>query len=322
MSMLTDDHTVGLVVDAGPHVGYGHAVRCLRLARALRGNVAVFPQSPECAAFFEREGLKDAGGSRFPPMVVTDLREPHGISAKIRAQGSLHVSIHDLGLAQCSSDVAIDGSIVQLLPFSDSKHRAVFLGPDYTIARPPVDRTAARDTVLVTLGGGASAQTASRIVQDLEPLGLRTVCTGGFGMSATVGATQGPNFSTLTESALEEAMSRCLFAISASGTALYDLLASGIPTIAVALDPLQLRTADAFQEVGAALSAGLLDRLSPSALRARCHELLGNQSLTSRMIAAGRRVVDGKGLERVVGILDQLRRDLWPMKHPGTFSIG
>jgi spore coat polysaccharide biosynthesis predicted glycosyltransferase SpsG len=320
----TNDHTVGLVVDAGPQIGYGHAVRCLRLARALRGNVAVYPQSPECSAFFEREGYRDATGRRFPSLVVTDLREPHGISAKIRAQGSVHVSIHDLGLAQCTSDVAIDGSIVQLLPFSQNKHRALFLGPDYTIARPPVDRTAARDTVLVTLGGGASAQTASRIVQNLEPLGLRTICTGGFGTKDSAAFTnQAPDFSTtLTDSALEEAMSRCLFAISASGTALYDLLASGIPTIAVALDPLQLRTADAFQEVGAAVSAGLLDRLSPSALLTRCHELLGNQSLTSRMIAAGRRVVDGKGLERVVGILDQLRRDLWPMKHSGTFSIG
>ena len=314
MIRSTDDGTLGLVVDAGPQLGYGHAVRCLRLARALKGTseLAIFPQSSECKTFFEKEGFTDLRepGSPFPPLVVTDLREAHGIFARIRAQGSLHVSIHDLGLAQCSSDVAIDGSIVQLFPFSACKHRAVFLGPDYTIARPPVVRTGARDTVLVTLGGGASAQATSRIASDLAPLGLRTVSVGGFGSS-----------STLPEPALEDAMSRCLFAVSASGTALYDLLASGIPTIAVALDPLQLRTADAFQEIGAALSAGLINRLSPAGLLARCNELLGNHSLMSRMVAAGRRVVDGKGLDRVVGILDQLRRDLWSMKQARTFSI-
>jgi len=41
---------------------------------------------------------------------------------------------------------------------------------------------------------------------------------------------------------------------------------SGVPTIAVAFDTFQLRTADACQELGAVLSAGLFQRLSPSAL--------------------------------------------------------
>jgi spore coat polysaccharide biosynthesis predicted glycosyltransferase SpsG len=115
-------------------------------------------------------------------------------------------------------------------------------------------------------------------------------------------------------------MSRCLFAISASGTALYDLLASGIPTVAVALDRLQLRTADAFHELGAVLSAGLLERMSHVDLMARCHELIGNYPLTSRMVAMGRKAVDGKGLSRVVGIVEHLRREVWSMKQTKTFT--
>jgi hypothetical protein len=175
------------------------------------------------------------------------------------------------------------------------------------IGRRPVAGKAMKDTVLVTLGGGASAEMAGELAEQLKPLGLRAVATEGFGSQRST-----------PDSVIEDAMSRCLFAISASGTALYDLLASGIPTIAVALDPLQLRTADAFHEMGAALSAGLLQRLSPADLMARCSELIGNTSLTSRMRAIGRKAVDGQGLERVVGILEHLRSNLWLTKEAKT----
>jgi spore coat polysaccharide biosynthesis predicted glycosyltransferase SpsG len=304
---------VGLIVDAGPRVGYGHAVRCLRLARALKTGVEIFALSEDCRAFFEANGFKgqvrQAQADAFPGLVVTDLRESHGITASIRSQGAVHVSIHDLGLAQCRSSVAIDGSVVQLFPFAEDKKRVLFLGPSYMITRSPVARSKTRDTVIVTLGGGTSAQASKELAEELKPLGLRTVATGGFGSAAMT-----------SEAELEDAMSRCLFAISASGTALYDLLASGIPTIAVALDRLQLRTADAFHELGAVLSAGLLERITHVDLMARCHELIGNYPLTSRMVAIGRKSVDGRGLSRVVGIVEHLRREVWSMKQAKTFT--
>jgi spore coat polysaccharide biosynthesis predicted glycosyltransferase SpsG len=304
---------LGIIVDAGPRQGYGHAVRCLRLAQALQNGVTIYPMSDDCAAFFARSGFKDRlrnpWSDAFPAIVVTDLRESHGITAAIRAQDALHISIHDLGLAQCRSSVAIDGSVVQLFPFAQDKSRALFLGPSYMITRSPVVRSKTRDTVLVTLGGGASAEAAKDIAAELKPLGLRAVATGGFGSGAMT-----------LDSELEDAMSRCLFAISASGTALYDLMASGIPTIAVALDRLQLRTADAFQELGAVLSAGPLERMSHIDLMARCHELIGNYPLTSRMVAVGKKAVDGKGLARVVGIVEHLRREVWSMRKTKTFT--
>jgi spore coat polysaccharide biosynthesis predicted glycosyltransferase SpsG len=310
---VTNVSKVGIVVDAGPRLGYGHAVRCMRLARSLQEGVELFPLSDDSRAFFERNGFKNqirnTQTDAFPGVVITDLRESHGITAAIRAQDALHISIHDLGLAQCRSSVVIDGSVVQLFPYPQDKSRALFLGPTYMITRAPVARSKERDTVLVTLGGGASAQAAKDIAAELEPLGLRTVTTGGFGNGAMT-----------TDSELEDAMSRCLFAISASGTALYDLLASGIPTIAVALDRLQLRTADAFQEVGAVLSGGLLERMSHIDLMARCHELIGNYALTSRMVALGKKAVDGKGLSRVVGIVEHLRSEVWSMKQAKTFT--
>ena len=112
-------------------------------------------------------------------------------------------------------------------------------------------------------------------------------------------------------------MATCRFAIAGAGTTLYDLLASRVPTIAVAFDRLQLRTADAFHEQGAVLCAGLLERLSPSALKGHCREMLENKPLIQRLTEVGQKLVDGKGLSRVVEIV---RRELWLTSREKTFT--
>jgi spore coat polysaccharide biosynthesis predicted glycosyltransferase SpsG len=306
------DLPIGIVVDAGPRLGYGHAVRCLRLARALGNSVEILPLSDACSQFFEANGsqftIRRGPFNGFPPIVVTDLRETHGLTAAIRRSGALHVSIHDLGLGQCRSDAAIDGSVVQLFPFAKNSDQMQFLGPTYMITRRPVMRAKTRDTVLVTLGGGDSAAAAKSIAEQLTPLGLRIVTTGGFGANA------------MTESELEEAMSASVFAISASGTALYDLLASGIPTIAVALDRLQLRTAEAFRDQRAVISVGLLEKLWHVDLMSCCYELLKNRGLGTRMSSIGKKLVDGQGLNRVVEIIGNLRRDVWATRERKVFT--
>src|SRR5688572_30495156 len=112
----TEKHDIGFVVDAGPTAGYGHVVRCMRLALRLsvEHRVVFYPLSETCREFIASSGFDTTDTAAFPPTVITDLREANGITAKIHRQGSRHISIHDLGLAQCRSDVAIDGSIARL----------------------------------------------------------------------------------------------------------------------------------------------------------------------------------------------------------------
>ncbi len=299
---------IGIVVDAGPALGYGHVVRCLRLARALvkRNRLVFHPLSETCREFIESAGFPTTTGSAFPPVVITDLREAHGITAAIHRHGSRHISIHDLGLAQCHSDVAIDGSVTRLFPYSADKDRTLFLGPQYMITREPVTRSTPTDTVLVTFGGGSTANFALKLSEELWRIGLTPVTTRGFIGSAP-----------MSDGELAHAMSTCRFAISGSGVTLYDLLGSGVPTIAVACDRIQLRTADAFHEQGAVLSAGLLERLSPNALLRNCIELLENRPLVQRLTQAGQTLVDGKGLSRVVEIV---RRQIWLTSQVRTYT--
>jgi UDP-2,4-diacetamido-2,4,6-trideoxy-beta-L-altropyranose hydrolase len=304
----TNKADIGIVVDAGPSMGYGHAVRCVRLAGALAAEqrVEFYPLSVACQEFIESSGFSTAQDSEFPPLVITDLREAHGITAAIRSQGSRHISIHDLGLGQCRSDVAIDGSVTRLFPYAPDKDRVLFAGPEYMITRQPVAREKSNDTVLVTVGGGTTAAAADRIAEELFSIGLRPVTTRGFIGSRPM---SDPEFA--------DAMATCRFAVSGSGVTLYDLLASGVPTIAVAFDRIQLRTADAFHEQGAVLSAGVWDRLSQTALLKCCLEMLQDRALVQRLSETGRILVDGNGLSRVVEIV---RRQLWLTKQEKTFT--
>jgi spore coat polysaccharide biosynthesis predicted glycosyltransferase SpsG len=316
----TNKAEIGFVVDAGPDLGYGHAVRCIRLARALarRNSVVFYPMSMACKEFIESFGFETVtslnapakGGQLFPPLVITDLREVHGITAVIHRQGSRHISIHDLGLGQCHSDVAIDGSVTRLFPYGADTERELFLGPQYMITRETVHRSSPNKTVLVTFGGGATARCAEAVCEPLWSLGLKPVVTRGFSMGIRAGEGH-------TDADFAEAMSSCCFAISGSGVTLYDLLASGVPTIAVAFDRIQLRTAEAFHELGAVLSAGLLERLSPAVLLRSAKEMIENRPLVQRITEAGQMLVDGKGVSRVVEIV---RRQLWLTSQEKTYT--
>ena len=298
---------IGIIVDAGPTVGYGRVLRCLRLANALTRHAAVafYPLSEHCREFLtsaETNPKCEIHDSPFvakslPPLVVTDLREAHGITATIRGHHSRHISIHDLGLAQCRSDVAIDGGITRLFPYAAVKNRALYAGPQYMITRAPVTRATPTDTVLITFGGGSRWTYAQRISAEMDRIGLRPVMTGGFAGSVT-----------MSEEELARAMSTCRFAISAAGPILYDLVASGVPTIAVAFDRIQLRTAEAFHERGALFSAGLAENASAPVVLGHCLELLENGPLVKRITEIGQTLVDGNGLSRVVEIV---RRESW-----------
>ena len=311
------DSRIGIVVDAGRSLGYGHAVRCLRLASALTEDAAVmvYPLSESCRDFFLNASPAakfeicepDWETKGFPRLVITDLRETHRIIQAIHRNGSRHISIHDLGLAQCGSDVVIDGSITTLFPYKQDKDRSLFLGPQYMVTREPVARGELTDTVLVTFGGGSTSNFAMKASEEVWNCGLTPITTRGF-----IGS------SPITDDEFARAMATCRFAISGSGVTLYDLLASGVPTVAVAFDRIQLRTAHAFHERGAVVSAGLVERLGPGALLRCSLEMFENQAMLQSLSQVGRMLVDGKGLSRVVEIV---RRQLWLTSQEKTYSV-
>src|SRR5438094_8586608 len=84
------DSRIGIIVDAGPSLGYGHAVRCLRLADALTAaaSIVFYPLSEACREFLVSSAtnpkfeIRDSQGQldSLPPLVHHDLHEAYGIA--------------------------------------------------------------------------------------------------------------------------------------------------------------------------------------------------------------------------------------------------
>ncbi len=76
---------VGFVVDAGPEVGYGHVVRCLRIAEGLIPDVRVsfYPLSEPCAQFLSEREHELRFDGQFPAITVSDLCRAHPVTDAI-----------------------------------------------------------------------------------------------------------------------------------------------------------------------------------------------------------------------------------------------
>ena len=310
-STSTKAAEVGFVVDAGSEVGYGHIVRCLRIAEGLIPDVAVsfYPLSDSCAQFLSEREHEIRIDGQFPAITVSDLCRAHPVTDAIRSQGCRHISIRDLGLAQCDSDVVIDGSITHIVPYAAHSDRKMFVGPDYTVVDPrTLQRGKTDDEIFVTLGGGIHSEFLNAVVDALADQGVRVCATRGFERNVSVSPNPLVRWIRSNDE-IQDAVSRCLLAITNAGISLYEMLAAGVPTIALSVDELQLKTAIAFEERGVVESAGVMSGLHPDEVVERAMEMRKTPPLMRHFTEAGRRLVDGQGLFRVREIV---RRELCP----------
>lgn len=88
--------------------------------------------------------------------------------------------------------------------------------------------------------------------------------------------------------------------LTASGNTLFDAAALGLPAIALSTRTRQRVTARYFDRQGSARDLGDLDATAYERLADWTRELLDNPRRLDEMSAAGRRLVDGRGLERTV----------------------
>jgi len=109
----------------------------------------------------------------------------------------------------------------------------------------------------------------------------------------------------INEKHMSDLMKSCDIAISAAGTTLYELCATGIPTIIYTLADNQLVAAEQFSKQGIMLSAGdcrrdgeFIDRMETQ-LRSMVEDLGLRKELSSKMQA----LVDGEGANRIAEAL-------------------
>jgi spore coat polysaccharide biosynthesis predicted glycosyltransferase SpsG len=303
-------------VAAGPRIGYGHLIRTTVLGQALNLRPVVSLRgSTEARTTARQLGCRLAAGSISalmrslrPELIVID--DPSAAASTrfcraARRAGARVASIHDLGLAHCGADLAIDGSVVH--PGGRPLGPAL-LGPRYAIVsahRP--SRTPRSNAVLIALGGGrrrAVAWTLAKAIRRARPA-VPVRIAAGLALSGAAPRADGVTWLG-PQSGLGLELARAAVAVVGGGVSVYEACRLGTPVVAMAVVAAQQPTVRGFARLGAARDGGSSRQLA-TAVR-EVTKLIDGPDLRRRVSLAGRALVDGQGAIRVAEALTRLAR--------------
>lgn len=328
-----------LRVDAGSYFGLGHLQRCLSLAIALRqANARCIFLTPDERAVQDRvarlgfairaledvepgddedyrQTLSVAERRRCDAVVVDSYHVDGSYLEQLRAAGFLVVAIDDLARFPFPCHVVVSsGAQAETLPYRSSTGDTRFLlGPKYALLREEFWDIPSRRVedevrnVLVTMGGADGHNLTPVILEMLDSL------PSNFNVTAVVGpffnrraeveaaAKHCQRFVRLVHSpnSVRDLMLEADLAISAGGQTLYELAATGTPTIAIQVVENQTGNIRSFAQHGIVSPIILEDReWLRVALADEVTHLLMDSKQRKQMSQAGRMLVDGKGAIR------------------------
>lgn len=315
--------------DAAPHIGIGHWMRCSALAEEwcrdgeaawisrhaapalldrLRAMGVVHKAIPETASLEQELSLVRGAASGADWTVLDGY---HFDAEYQTATGAQRLLVIDdfANLPLYHADVVLNQNLsADTLSYRLASDTAtLLLGPRYALLRPEFHRLEAKPVsaratrVLATFGGSDPADMTSRAVAALAGLPAMTgrVVIGPANLNplrklpANVTAFRSPE-------RMSELMLWADLAVAAAGTVTLELCATGLPMILIVAADNQVALAARLHDEGVALNLGWAESVTVERLREEIERLSADHARRERMSAAGRALVDGRGVERVV----------------------
>ena len=315
--------TVFLIAEADRQVGFGHLAELCAVARALEQHaipvvLIAIGHNPSSEEGIEWLPDYSALGARFrknPPRVTAWSVRTDRWREAWRNVGALsrHVWIADVADHHPTVDVLV---VPTLEPRWRDVHAGarVYAGPQYF----PLDVRGPRDVpavkgrlsdVLLTLGGADRTEASLRIIPALAGTKSTVVIGPGFRHreaveKAALVADIAPVFAP---DGLRMLLLQHRIVISAGGNTLFEAAAAGTPALVAWEDPHEEAQGKAFAQTGAARVLGRGADIDPALVKTAVAKLLQSNDLEA-MSAAGRRVVDGRGADRIANLVVELAR--------------
>ncbi|MGD0153015.1 MAG: UDP-2,4-diacetamido-2,4,6-trideoxy-beta-L-altropyranose hydrolase [Thermacetogeniaceae bacterium] len=343
--------------DGGPDIGMGHIIRCLALAAALalpvgflsRPNTVVRKMILDAGFDFlplgDESGFVAAIESRQPLAVIVDS---YTISseelAAIKSRAASLVVIDDMNTRYLSADLLINGNITApALNYVPDKK--LLLGTKYALLRPAFGncqaKTIARraQKLMVTLGGSDPLGLMPSILEELSDSGLHIKAvigpqfTNGGSierwLAHQMAAGLGSEIELVADPEMALLMQWADLAVSAGGSTLYELCATGLPAVAISISDNQAPSAGALGKAGCIRYFGnytepfLHDRVgtannmqspkekkqAPEEIKTlieAVNELAVDYDQRFAMSRRGQQLVDGCGAKRCAGAIRDL----------------
>ncbi len=325
----------GIRVEMGKKIGSGHFFRCLSLAEELkkRGKTVIFLTSNE-------KNFYSHGRQKFPYLILKEktenkkIQECKELMSKIKLliidlpkneeeygkklQNYNIVMINDIGKIKIYTKILINGSIVKKFQRYKIKNKTTkfLVGSKYMIIRKEFadEREKIKileksvKNILLTFGGSDEKNITGKILSFL----LKT----DFQITVVLGPTNNnkqkihkilKNKSNvklvINPKKVASLFSKQDLVISSTGITIYELACLGIPTIMIPINSAQKESAKEMEKRG---FGKILDskKLNLKRFEQTCSKF-DNRDYRKKMFRLGRKIIDGKGVERIANILEK-----------------
>jgi UDP-2,4-diacetamido-2,4,6-trideoxy-beta-L-altropyranose hydrolase len=327
-------------VDANSHIGMGHLKRCLSLAEAIQQlggecsflttrndfvdrhfSTLGFPHRSADAHAAEVKQVRAFADKQGAGVVAVDsYAARQDYLTALRDAGLYVVAIDDLALFPFPCQLVVNGGAqARQLPYTSSSDDTRFLlGPKYALLSREYWRGNKRSLhktvrkILITMGGSDAHRLTPRLLNALDEL------HGKFAVTAIVGPlyqnpaeVEGvaehchrPSRILVNPKSIRNSLLSADIAISAGGQTLYELAATGTPTVAIQVadnqkDSLRALTAKGVNVAAAsAADPQLIEKVKNSVTK-----LISDYETRCTMSGSGQRLVDGKGALRTAKVI-------------------
>jgi UDP-2,4-diacetamido-2,4,6-trideoxy-beta-L-altropyranose hydrolase len=206
-----------------------------------------------------------------------------------------------------------------------AEHIRFLLGPRYALlrreflhsARGCSDLPAIARRVLITFGGADPHNVTLQVLralQEIHDVNLDiTVIVGannphGASLEACVNGLSHTGKVLANVENMPDVIAQSELAVSAGGGTCYELAFMGVPMLLIAIARNHERTVEAYGEAKAAVAAGWFEALALNPFAALLRGLICDRQLRKELADNARRLVDGKGAQRVVDVMDAMRQ--------------
>lgn len=333
---------IAIRADGGSHIGMGHIMRTLVLAKELRKHHKVFYV---CRKSIKEQDKYQSGAEMvinnnfdveyinentvFDDIKLIDadclLTDSYDVDEKYfnytKDLFKYTGYIDDMNLYNHNVDFLINQNIgAENLKYKVNKETKLMLGTKYTMLRSEfrnqiIDSTLIRekiDDIMVTTGGSDESHLSFKLIKWLKDLSYNYHVVIGPSFDDTLVeklkeiSCQNQNVKLHFNVDICDLMSKVDLAISACGSTIYELCAVGVPIIGIILAQNQLALASEMENRKIIKCLGWYNEFTKEQLVDKLVELDNTINKRKNMTESGKKLIDGKGVYRIVNVINQL----------------
>lgn len=320
---------IAIRADGGCNIGMGHIMRTLVLAKELSRTNEVFYicRTDRPLSDKYKRGIDKIKAEGFTVKTIREdsmLLDISDIKADLLITDSYDVDslyfddtklifsktayIDDMNFCKYNVDFLINQNINACdLNYSIDKKTKLLLGSKYIMLREEFRNAPEKfikeepQDIMITVGGADPYHITEQILDYVKNLSYNFhVIVGTSFSNNNFEIYEADNICFYYNANMNEIMKKCDAAISACGSTLYELASCSVPTLGIIIADNQQGIANKMSDIGAIKCVGWYNKLSKDTFLQDFSNLCNSYILRKEMSNKAKKIVDGKGVYRIV----------------------